>query len=488
MLYAAYPLYRLGGDRAVLLLPMLGAVLTALAARALARRLGGGSGWTAFWAIGLATSGRDLRPRLLGALARARAHAVGRRLAARRRSTGEAGGAELVGSGAAVRCGRDHAHRGARATSRSRVPSLCITRSCGVDARSAVRSDAASRSVAGAAAVLVGERHARARDRSGRPAGEPRARVPPPLPAACLGDRVPEAFTTTIGLNGFQPRLDWLARRADRRARRRRRRGGSARTAVTRASLGGRCARRAPSCFYLVRFAVGLGYRPGAAHRVRRSRRSAASLGWRRAAPAADGARVRRRSRWCGSPSTRAVRDRSGVAATSSCPACCSRSWRRRRARGRRACARAPCSALLVARDRLRRRVAARAVARVADGMETHRRPARPGASSRPRRTSSARAAPSTSPARHWLTRDDRPGAAAGGADRPRRRRHRVRLWSRRRGAGVPVDSAASCEAGLSASPSSDPVTAEGHHVPPGRQRPSDSASPRARFAPMKQG
>ena len=55
MIYAAYPLYELGGDRAVLLLPMLGAMLCALAARALARRLGGGSGWVAFWVLGLAS-------------------------------------------------------------------------------------------------------------------------------------------------------------------------------------------------------------------------------------------------------------------------------------------------------------------------------------------------------------------------------------------------------------------------------------------------
>ena len=55
MLYAAYPLYRIGGDRAVLLLPMLGAVLCAFAARALARRLGGGDGWSTFWIVGLAT-------------------------------------------------------------------------------------------------------------------------------------------------------------------------------------------------------------------------------------------------------------------------------------------------------------------------------------------------------------------------------------------------------------------------------------------------
>jgi hypothetical protein len=53
MIYAAYPLFELGGDRAVLLIPMLGSLLCALAARALARRLRRGSGWSAFWVIGL---------------------------------------------------------------------------------------------------------------------------------------------------------------------------------------------------------------------------------------------------------------------------------------------------------------------------------------------------------------------------------------------------------------------------------------------------
>jgi hypothetical protein len=55
MLYAAYPLYVVGGDRGVLLLPMLGGVACALAAWALARRLGGGAGWATFWIVGLAT-------------------------------------------------------------------------------------------------------------------------------------------------------------------------------------------------------------------------------------------------------------------------------------------------------------------------------------------------------------------------------------------------------------------------------------------------
>jgi hypothetical protein len=55
MILAARPLYAIGGFRAVLLLPMLGAALAALAARALARRIGGGDGWCAFWTVGLAS-------------------------------------------------------------------------------------------------------------------------------------------------------------------------------------------------------------------------------------------------------------------------------------------------------------------------------------------------------------------------------------------------------------------------------------------------
>jgi hypothetical protein len=54
MVYAAVPLYELGGLRGILLLPMIGGVLTALAARALAQRLGA-SGTPAFWLVGLAT-------------------------------------------------------------------------------------------------------------------------------------------------------------------------------------------------------------------------------------------------------------------------------------------------------------------------------------------------------------------------------------------------------------------------------------------------
>ncbi len=57
-LYLGYPLFELGGYRAALLVPMLGSVLAALAARALARRLRPGderTGWLAFWLVGLAS-------------------------------------------------------------------------------------------------------------------------------------------------------------------------------------------------------------------------------------------------------------------------------------------------------------------------------------------------------------------------------------------------------------------------------------------------
>jgi hypothetical protein len=55
MLVAAAPLYHLGGGRLILLLPMLGSVACAFAARALCRRHAPEMGWWAFWAVGLAT-------------------------------------------------------------------------------------------------------------------------------------------------------------------------------------------------------------------------------------------------------------------------------------------------------------------------------------------------------------------------------------------------------------------------------------------------
>ncbi len=55
MVLAGGPLYRLGGYRLALLLPMLGSIAAAFAARAIARRVGPGDGWMAFWVVGLAS-------------------------------------------------------------------------------------------------------------------------------------------------------------------------------------------------------------------------------------------------------------------------------------------------------------------------------------------------------------------------------------------------------------------------------------------------
>ncbi|MDQ1465603.1 MAG: hypothetical protein QOH10_18, partial [Actinomycetota bacterium] len=53
MIMLARPLWALGGDRLALLLPMLGGIAVAAAARALAKRLGSRSPATVFWVIGL---------------------------------------------------------------------------------------------------------------------------------------------------------------------------------------------------------------------------------------------------------------------------------------------------------------------------------------------------------------------------------------------------------------------------------------------------
>ena len=55
MIYAALPLYELGGYRLALLIPMLGGVACAFAARAVARRVSDTDGWAAYWIVGLAS-------------------------------------------------------------------------------------------------------------------------------------------------------------------------------------------------------------------------------------------------------------------------------------------------------------------------------------------------------------------------------------------------------------------------------------------------
>lgn len=57
VLYLAYPLYRVGGYRAALLIPMIGSIAAAFGARGLARRLGAGEArsWGVFWLTALAS-------------------------------------------------------------------------------------------------------------------------------------------------------------------------------------------------------------------------------------------------------------------------------------------------------------------------------------------------------------------------------------------------------------------------------------------------
>ena len=55
LLVAAWPLYSVGGYHAAVAVVAAGAVAAAAAARALARRLGPGDGWDAYWVVGLAS-------------------------------------------------------------------------------------------------------------------------------------------------------------------------------------------------------------------------------------------------------------------------------------------------------------------------------------------------------------------------------------------------------------------------------------------------
>ena len=255
-LIAAYPLYRLGGPRAALLLPMLGALLTAFAARALARRLGGGSGWVAFWAIGLATPvaiyALDVWEHSLGLGLMAWGAVLLLDVAAGR------GGWKIAGAGGLL--------FGAAATMRTEalVPLAvgtaiaCVT----VLVRGRRLAPAVARGlavVAGAVAALFGE-HLLERAvfgvdlRAGRASGT--------AVAAGTGavERAKEALTTAVGLNGFAPSTDWLL-------------GG---VIVVLVGAGAWCLARRPARtpigavlfalavgLYLARFSVGLGYVPG---------------------------------------------------------------------------------------------------------------------------------------------------------------------------------------------------------------------------------
>ena len=255
-LIAAYPLYRIGGERAVLLLPMLGALLTALAARALARRLSGGSGWLAFWVIGLAT------PVAIYALD-VWEHSLGLGLMTWGAvflldvADGRGGWKAALAGGALF---------GAAATMRTEalVP-LAVASAIACIAvlvrdrkimRAAVRGAAI---VAGAATALLVE-HALERVVLGVDLRAGRASHTAAAAGTGTVERAKEALVTAVGLNGFEPSTDWLL-------------GGAM---VLLVGAGAWCLARRPArlplgvgffalaaALYVARFSVGLGFVPG---------------------------------------------------------------------------------------------------------------------------------------------------------------------------------------------------------------------------------
>lgn len=206
MLYAGWPLYRVGGERALLLLPMLGGVLCALAARRLARLLGG-DGMAAFWAVGLATPvavyALDFWEHTLGLACMVFAVAILVEIA-----RGTAGAPAALGAGALF---------GLAATMRTEslvywavgTVVVLVTRLVARAALARVVAIGAA-IAAGVAAVMVTNQLVErlvlgSSVRAGRAAGTAGAA------GAGMAGRLGEAFTTTLGLNGLQPPVDVVA-------------------------------------------------------------------------------------------------------------------------------------------------------------------------------------------------------------------------------------------------------------------------------------
>ncbi|MEX1006547.1 MAG: hypothetical protein WD271_01730 [Acidimicrobiia bacterium] len=275
MLYAAYPLYRIGGDRAILLLPMLGAVFSAFAARALARRLGAGSGWTAFWVIGLAS------PVAIYALDFWE-HSLGLALMlwgvvllfditeARAGCWGALAAGALFGAAATMRT---------EALVYLGVGTAVACATVAMRRRSIARSTALGFAIVGGAAVILLLNQILEHVtigtglRSNRVTGTARAA------AGALATRGREALTTLIGLDGFATPLDWII-------------GGLVVLLVAygawrllnsneRVDLVGIAALAVAGAFVLLRARAGLGFVPGV---LTASPFAAAgvALGWRR--------------------------------------------------------------------------------------------------------------------------------------------------------------------------------------------------------------
>ncbi|MET0421286.1 MAG: hypothetical protein ABW073_06250 [Acidimicrobiia bacterium] len=259
MLFAAYPLYELGGTRAALLLPMAGAVLCALAARALARRAGGDprTSWIAFWVVGVATPillyAVSFWEHTLGVAAMLWAIAF-----AIDRARGDGGWTRALWAGVLF---------GAAATMRTEalvylaVSGLIVLAMLVSRREQFARIVTAGIAVAGGFVTVVVANHALEVLTLGGAIRASRTTGTATASAGMLAYRAKAALTSIVGLNGFTMTVDWFV-------------GGVVVLLVigatvclasgsgTRQRLGGALAAIALLC-YLLRFDAGVGYVPG---------------------------------------------------------------------------------------------------------------------------------------------------------------------------------------------------------------------------------
>lgn len=201
MLEAAQPLYRWGGYRAALLIPMVGGVASAFAARQVARRLDGSStGWRAFWVIGLGSPvlvySLDLWEHSLGVACVMAATAVSLGVLDGRPSWTMAATGALLGTGAVMR---------------QEVLVYALVLVAGTCAKLLQERRALiAPSVAGASAVVgfsvpwllngVLESAVEGQSRAARSTGTATAAASGASSPSELGDRVEEGLQTLVGL------------------------------------------------------------------------------------------------------------------------------------------------------------------------------------------------------------------------------------------------------------------------------------------------
>lgn len=252
------PLYHVGGERAVLVLPMMGAVATALAARALARRLDGDrAGWWAFWLVGLTTPvaiyALDFWEHALGLAAVLWAFVLAMDVVEDRGGSWAACGAgALLGLAATMRT---------EALVYGLVGGVVALVVMARRQRSRRRIVTVALCSAGGALAVIAANQVLERVVLGATLRAGRAADTAAAGAADLGRRLDEAVTTLVGMNRFATPFDWVI-------------GAGAVIALMCGAA--RCLRDDPRArrsgaqllgvaafLYVVRFTAGLGFVPG---------------------------------------------------------------------------------------------------------------------------------------------------------------------------------------------------------------------------------